>query len=294
MTESDIHIRTHGSQILTLVDLPKRMVDETRAFLTPDGLNVRAVDPVNVAIVNYDVGRSGFETYEYNTDDDKVTFGVNLTRLSKVLSSVTKGRGLEGGDPVDLRLTVNDYSEVSKVEVTTETKGVELSDVFFALDPDSIHTEPNIPDVSDNQPVKQELPTHGFKKAVNHIRQFFTHLRFEATPDGDDDAKVNVVGRPSPNSNGGKNEERSSTVSFPERKTDADIEGMRTVGDAKGYVETMLSMDYVKPIAEAIHAGGRMDDLRVRFGNDYLVTFKYRQPDWELTGRYMVAPRIEH
>jgi proliferating cell nuclear antigen len=106
------------------------IVDECKIHLDEDQMQIQAVDPANVAMVDSKLTAAAFESYE--ADDG--TIGVNLNRLENII-------GMAGsGDLVHLELN----EETRKMEITV---GSDLSYTLALIDPDSIREEPEIPDL---------------------------------------------------------------------------------------------------------------------------------------------------
>jgi len=285
-----ITIETYGSQVKTINSLLEALVDEARAELTEDGIHAKAVDAADVAAGYIEVDAEGFDAYEYETDAEKVRWGLAVDRLKKALNTANKGQGLTGGDDITLTLQVEQEGlgepEVGRVEAEIETEDMTLTDVFFALDPGSIQKPLNKPNISDAFVASQELPTAAFRDAVKHITARMDYVIFSAN-----DAKDEVETRISGETEDGRGNEVSASASFPDAETvDRNTDKLRENG---GVAESYISGVYMKPIAAAVHAGGRMDTLNASWGDDYPVEFEFSLPDWEMSGTYMVAPRIE-
>ena len=70
------------SEVLkTMLDAVSTLVDEAKIQLTPEGLNLKAVDPAHVAMVDLTLGKKAFAEYKA-TDMD---LGVDLDKLKDIL-----------------------------------------------------------------------------------------------------------------------------------------------------------------------------------------------------------------
>ena len=110
------------------------LVDECKIHLDEDGIEIRAVDPANVGMVDMTLEASAFESYE--TDGGLI--GVNLARLEDIA-----GMG-DAGQLVHLELD----EETRKLHIAID--GLEYT--LALIDPDSIRQEPDLPDL--------DLPAH--------------------------------------------------------------------------------------------------------------------------------------
>jgi proliferating cell nuclear antigen len=110
------------------------LVDECKIHLGEDGLEIRAVDPANVGMVDLSLSAVAFESYE--TDGGLI--GVNLSRLEDIV-------GMADTDQlVNLELD----EETRKLHISLD--GLEYT--LALIDPDSIRQEPDLPDL--------DLPAH--------------------------------------------------------------------------------------------------------------------------------------
>lgn len=105
------------------------LVDECKINLGTEGIEIRAVDPANVAMCQADLDAGAFESYEA----DGGTIGVNLDRLEDVIGFA------DSGDLVHLEL--NEQTRKLDVQVSA------LDYTLALIDPDSIRQEPDIPDL---------------------------------------------------------------------------------------------------------------------------------------------------
>ena len=110
------------------------LVDECKIHLDDDGIEIRAVDPANVGMVDLSLSASAFESYEA----DGGIIGVNLSRLEDIAGMADKDQ------LVHLELD----EETRKLHISIE--GLEYT--LALIDPDSIRQEPDLPDL--------DLPAH--------------------------------------------------------------------------------------------------------------------------------------
>jgi len=105
------------------------LVDECKIHLTEDGIEIRAVDPANVGMVDLRLDVAAFESYE----TDGGTIGVNLSRLEEFASMA------DSGQLIHLELD----EETRKLHVQIDG----LEGTLALIDPDSIRQEPDLPDL---------------------------------------------------------------------------------------------------------------------------------------------------
>jgi proliferating cell nuclear antigen len=105
------------------------LVDECKIHLEEDGLQIRAVDPANVGMVDLTLDAAAFESYE--TDGGLI--GVNLSRLEDIAGMADKGQ------LIHLELD----EETRKLHIAID--GLEYT--LALINPDSIRQEPDLPDL---------------------------------------------------------------------------------------------------------------------------------------------------
>jgi proliferating cell nuclear antigen len=105
------------------------LVDECKIHLESDGLDIRAVDPANVGMVDLTLDAEAFESYEA----DGGLIGVNLVRLQDIA-------GMADSDQL-IHLELDE--ETRKLHISID--GLEYT--LALIDPDSIREEPDLPDL---------------------------------------------------------------------------------------------------------------------------------------------------
>ncbi len=113
----------------TALDSVSALVEECTIHLNEDGLEIRAVDPANVGMVDLALAADAFESY----DADGGRIGVNLSRLEDIVGMA------DSGQLVQLDLD----EETRKLHIQID--GLEYT--LALIDPDSIRQEPDIPDL---------------------------------------------------------------------------------------------------------------------------------------------------
>jgi proliferating cell nuclear antigen len=113
----------------TTLDSVSVLVDECKIHLEEDGLEIRAVDPANVGMVDLTLSASAFESYE----TDGGVIGVNLSRLEDIA-------GMADSDQL-VHLELDE--ETRKLHIAID--GLEYT--LALIDPDSIRQEPDLPDL---------------------------------------------------------------------------------------------------------------------------------------------------
>ncbi|MFT4947429.1 MAG: proliferating cell nuclear antigen [Natronomonas sp.] len=105
------------------------LVDECKIHLDEGGIEIRAVDPANVGMVDLSLDAQAFESYEA----DGGLIGVNLVRLQDIAGMA------DSGQLVELELD----EETRKLHISID--GLEYT--LALIDPESIREEPDLPDL---------------------------------------------------------------------------------------------------------------------------------------------------
>jgi len=145
------------------------LVSEARLHFTDNGLNVRAVDYANVAMVAASIRSDVFESYSIA---EKFKTGIDVVRLSDFCKSLESKAKAE--------LTVMDRKLILTSGNVTYT--------IALIDPEAIRKEPNVPQLSLSAEVVMDAKE--FKKAISTVEMIDDdEVVFEKT-----DAEFRIAG----------------------------------------------------------------------------------------------------
>jgi len=234
------------------VDTVSVLVDECKVRLDEDGLSIKAVDPANVGMVELDIPADSFESYE--ADDELL--GLNLVRFQDITGMANKG------DTVVMELD----EETRKLLIRIDGLRYTLS----LIDPDSIHQEPNVPDL--DLPGNVVLPGREIRRGVKAAGMVSDHMAF------------------------GVSDEEGSFYMSAEGDTDDvrvdlredDVIELETGGET---AQSLFSLDYLDSMAKAIPNDAQVE---VEVGDDYPVKMNFEVSGGEAKVTYLLAPRIEN
>jgi proliferating cell nuclear antigen len=116
------------------IEAVSSLVDEVKFSISEKGVELRAVDPANVAMVSLKINADAFEYFQAASGE----IGVDLVRLSDVLSMADKGENVQ--------LELDEENHKLNIGVGS------LSYTLSLIDPSAIRKEPRIPDL--------DLPAH--------------------------------------------------------------------------------------------------------------------------------------
>lgn len=282
-------IVTQGDPIrsfLTAIVKPLSL-NEAKFRFSGDALDVRAVDPANVGMVDVTAPAEMFTAYHA----DDVTVGMPLDTdsgpsLKRALQYARKGHQGQNGDPV--RIDVYEHGSATRVRVAIIRSDQQTKRVseFFTVDPDLIRQEPDIPDLSLSYRADPDVAA--LADAVDDLKRY-DHAWFSAADrtlvigtsptrnpslaqyDPDDDDDPDVV----------------DAIEFPNHAWAVDDPDGK-VSDADG---SMFSTAYLRDFAAALKAS-KADRVTLKFGDEFPALFDFQSNDHGFSGRYMVAPRI--
>lgn len=137
---TDAQIIVDAGTLEDATDAVGALVEECKIHLNEDSVDIRAVDPANVGMVDLTIDTSAFEAYNGTGD----TIGIDLDRLDQII-------GMAGSGTL---LNINLNEETRKLNI--EFDG--LSYTLALIDPDSIRQEPDVPDLDLPGEVVVDIP----------------------------------------------------------------------------------------------------------------------------------------
>lgn len=132
------------------------LVDEVKIAISDHGLELKAVDPANVAMVSLKIGNEAFEYFKA----DACEIGIDLVRLSDVLSMADKGENVQ--------LELEEERHKLKIGVGA------LSYTLSLIDPTAIRKEPRIPEI--DLPTSVTLTGSALRRAIKAAEKVSDHV----------------------------------------------------------------------------------------------------------------------
>jgi len=118
-----------ATTLQTMVDTVSALVDETKMHFNEAELNIRAVDPANVGMVDQTLEAGAFESYNGSGE----LIALNLTRFEDIIAMADSDELIE--------LTLN----LERGQLNIQFNGLTYN--LALIDPDSVRQEPDIPDL---------------------------------------------------------------------------------------------------------------------------------------------------
>lgn len=204
------------------------LVDECKINLDQNELEIRAVDPANVCMVDVTIQSSGFEEYSAQ----RSVIGVDLDRFQDIIKM--------GGSGSEVHLVADKDTQTLQIEVEN------VSYTLALIDPDSIRDGPDIPNIDLDAQVEIEGShiSQGIKAAgmvSDHVELSFESdsEEFAVGAEGDtDDVEV------------AHGEDRVEDITVPDDAGSIySLEYLEKVSKAISSSENIeLSMDSEKPV----------------------------------------------
>ncbi|OKY78581.1 MAG: DNA polymerase sliding clamp subunit PCNA [Candidatus Methanohalarchaeum thermophilum] len=139
-----------------VIDSVSRLVDEIKLQITEDGVQTKASDPANVAMVILSINKEGFDSFSL---DEEMEIGLDLDKLEDILGVASS----------------SDFVELSTEDGSTldvEVGGFEYN--LSLLDPSTIQEQPEIPNL--DLPSKIIMEGKTLKKAVKAAEKVSDYL----------------------------------------------------------------------------------------------------------------------
>lgn len=238
----------------TLFESVHTLVDECKLHLTPDGLEIAAVDPANVAMVDAELDEQAFESYRAEGG----VIGVNVDRMIDVLS-------IPDSDQL-----ANIYYDPDVRKLVVEVGGLEYT--LALIDPESIRQEPTLPDLEFASRVVIEGEQLGRAIKAAKIATGSGDSGFIRVRSSEDDAVFHF--------------EAEGDTDDVDYEFDVDDALDMTPGDAR----SLFSLDYWTDVTKPI---GNDTRVAIRVGDEKPCRMAYSAVDGRLHLDYMVSPRIE-
>ncbi|MCD6203512.1 MAG: DNA polymerase sliding clamp [Methanophagales archaeon] len=127
------------------------VVDEGKLRISAEGLNLRAVDPSNVAMVTFQLQNDAFDDYRFSNGahDEGLEIGMDFQKLLSIL-------GIGGREQV--RLSVDEQAQKLYMRMGSLAYTVNL------LEPSSLRKEPKVPELE--FPVQVVMDIEDFRRTI--------------------------------------------------------------------------------------------------------------------------------
>jgi proliferating cell nuclear antigen len=237
-----------ASRIKETLSCVSVVVEECRVKIDNDGLSIRAVDPANVGMVDLSLESDAFERFDMGNG----TLGINLSRLEDIISMANAEQTISF-----------DLNERTR-KLTIYIDGLEYT--LALIDPASIRSEPDIPDLNLN--TKVTLEGRDIDRGIKAADMVSDHVAIRSDPaekvfsleaEGDTDDTTLRLG--------------------PEELVDANW----------GVADSLYSLDYFKDFNKAIPSDA---EVKVAVDEEFPTKLHFCTADNLAEVTFMLAPRI--
>jgi proliferating cell nuclear antigen len=157
-----------------VVDVISALVDEAKFNITPDGVNLRAVDPAHVAMLDMILQKKGFEEYKAK----ECELGIDIDKLKEVLKLAGPGDIFSIEHDEDKNRLILDVGNITRRMALVDTAGM---------------SDPKVPNL--NLPAKLIVDTNELKRGLraaeavsDHVALIASSDSFEMVSEGDTDS----------------------------------------------------------------------------------------------------------
>ena len=237
----------------SLLESVSVLVDECKIHPEDDGLEIRAVGPANVGMVDVSLDAGAFESYETTGG----LIGVELEAIENVVGMA------ESGDLVHLDLD----EETRKLEI--EIEGLEYT--LALIDPEAIRQEPDIPDL--DLAATYVFEGDELDRGVRAADLCSDHIAIEGV--ADDELRFDA-----------ESDTDDVEVTVSERDL---LSGMLDEDVVSSACRSLFSLDYLQDMTKPI---GSDAEVSLRVGEEMPVKLRYSRCDGDLSVTNLLAPRI--
>ncbi len=158
-----LHAEIKSDILRDLVDIVGTIVDEVKLNLSEEGLNLKAVDPAHVAMVDLRLSKDAFESYQ--ADDSEL--GINLNKIDQFLKLSSSGEVVKIEHVEDENRLLLEVDNVTQKMPLLDTAGM---------------TDPSVPQL--DLPVSLTVDGKHLLKGVKASQNISDHIALSAGPDG--------------------------------------------------------------------------------------------------------------
>ncbi len=146
-----------------IVSIVSTLVDEAKFNITPDGFNLKAVDPAHVAMIDLDVEKAAFEEFVA----DETELGIDLDKMKEVLRLAGSGDILEIVQDEDRNRLVMTVGNITRRMNLVDTTGM---------------SDPRVPNLS--LPASISVNINEMQRGIKAAESVSDHIALTASKDG--------------------------------------------------------------------------------------------------------------
>jgi len=229
------------------------VVDEGKLRISAEGLNLRAVDPSNVAMVTFQLQKDAFDDYQFSNgegDGEGLEIGMDFQKLLGIL-------GIGGKEQV--RLSIDEQAQKLYTRMGSLAYTVNL------LEPSSLRKEPKVPELE--FPVQVVMDIEDFRRTIRAAEKVGEYILLGV--DGD---------------------EFYMEVEGEMDKLRLGLRKEQLIHLTPGTLHSLFTLDYIAAMSKGMsHA----QNVTLNLGKDYPLQIDFEVADGKGKVSYLLAPRVE-
>lgn len=145
-----------------VVDVISALVDEAKFNIKPDGINLRAVDPAHVAMLDMSLDKKAFEEYKAK----ECELGIDIDKVKDVLKLAGPGDSFNLEHDEDKNRLILDVGNITRRMALVDTAGM---------------SDPKVPNL--NLPAKLMIDTNELRRGLRAAEAVSDHVALIVSPD---------------------------------------------------------------------------------------------------------------
>ena len=229
------------------------VVDEGKLRISAEGLNLRAVDPSNVAMVTFQLQNDAFDDYRFSNGDgegEELEIGMDFQKLLGIL-------GIGGREQV--RLSIDEQAQKLYTRMGSLAYTVNL------LEPSSLRKEPKVPELE--FPVQVVMDIEDFRRTIRAAEKVGEHILL-----------------------GVEGDEFYMEVEGEMDKLRLGLKKEQLIHLTPGTLHSLFTLDYIAAMSKGMsHA----ETVTLNLGKDYPLQIEFEVAGGKGKVSYLLAPRVE-
>jgi len=229
------------------------VVDEGKLRISAEGLNLRAVDPSNVAMVTFQLQNDAFDDYRFSNGDGEgegLEIGMDFQKLLGIL-------GIGGREQV--RLSIDEQAQKLYTRMGSLAYTVNL------LEPSSLRKEPKVPELE--FPVQVVMDIEDFRRTIRAAEKVGEHILL-----------------------GVEGDEFYMEVEGEMDKLRLGLKKEQLIHLTPGTLHSLFTLDYIAAMSKGMsHA----ETVTLNLGKDYPLQIEFEVAGGKGKVSYLLAPRVE-
>ncbi len=229
------------------------VVDEGKLRISAEGLNLRAVDPSNVAMVTFQLQNDAFDDYRFSNEDEEgegLEIGMDFQKLLGIL-------GIGGREQV--RLSIDEQAQKLYTRMGSLAYTVNL------LEPSSLRKEPKVPELE--FPVQVVMDIEDFRRTIRAAEKVGEHILL-----------------------GVEGDEFYMEVEGEMDKLRLGLKKEQLIHLTPGTLHSLFTLDYIAAMSKGMsHA----ETVTLNLGKDYPLQIEFEVAGGKGKVSYLLAPRVE-